>query len=290
MGEVVLKLKGVCKEFPGVKALDGVDLEVREGEVMALLGENGAGKSTIFHAVLGLIRPDSGKITVLGKDSQEITAKDKQKLGAALSDSGFSGNLTIQDIISVLEKLYDDFNKNFFMKQVEIFGLPYKKKLKDFSTGMKAKLKVLIAISHQAKLLLLDEPTAGLDVVARNEVLDLIRDYMAEDEERAVLISSHISSDLESLCDDFYMLKDGKIIFHEETDVLLDQYVVLKVDEAQYEKLDKSFILKVQKENYGYACLTNENAFYIENYPQIIIEKAAIDEIVTMLSGGDEQC
>lgn len=179
---------------------------------------------------------------------------------------------------------------NFFMKQVEIFGLPYKKKLKDFSTGMKAKLKVLIAISHQAKLLLLDEPTAGLDVVARNEVLDLIRDYMAEDEERAVLISSHISSDLESLCDDFYMLKDGKIIFHEETDVLLDQYVVLKVDEAQYEKLDKSFILKVQKENYGYACLTNENAFYIENYPQIIIEKAAIDEIVTMLSGGDEQC
>ena len=136
----------------------------------------------------------------------------------------------------------------------------------------------------------MDEPTAGLDVVARNEVLDLIRDYMAEDEERAVLISSHISSDLESLCDDFYMLKDGKIIFHEETDVLLDQYVVLKVDEAQYEKLDKSFILKVQKENYGYVCLTNENAFYIENYPQIIIEKAAIDEIVTMLSGGDEQC
>lgn len=284
----MLKIDHLVKNY-NTFSLD-CSLEVLPGQITGLVGKNGAGKSTIFHAVQGLIRPDSGKITVLGKDSQEITAKDKQKLGAALSDSGFSGNLTIQDIISVLEKLYDDFNKNFFMKQVEIFGLPYKKKLKDFSTGMKAKLKVLIAISHQAKLLLLDEPTAGLDVVARNEVLDLIRDYMAEDEERAVLISSHISSDLESLCDDFYMLKDGKIIFHEETDVLLDQYVVLKVDEAQYEKLDKSFILKVQKENYGYACLTNENAFYIENYPQIIIEKAAIDEIVTMLSGGDEQC
>lgn len=284
----MLKIDHLVKNY-NTFSLD-CSLEVLPGQITGLVGKNGAGKSTIFYAVLGLIRPDSGKITVLGKDSQEITAKDKQKLGAALSDSGFSGNLTIQDIISVLEKLYDDFNKNFFMKQVEIFGLPYKKKLKDFSTGMKAKLKVLIAISHQAKLLLLDEPTAGLDVVARNEVLDLIRDYMAEDEERAVLISSHISSDLESLCDDFYMLKDGKIIFHEETDVLLDQYVVLKVDEAQYEKLDKSFILKVQKENYGYVCLTNENAFYIENYPQIIIEKAAIDEIVTMLSGGDEQC
>lgn len=284
----MLKIDHLVKNY-NTFSLD-CSLEVLPGQITGLVGKNGVGKSTTFHAVLGLLRPDSGKITLLGKDSQEITAKDKQKLGVVLSDSGFSGNLTIQDIIPVLEKLYDDFNKNFFMKQVEIFGLPYKKKLKDFSTGMKAKLKVLIAISHQAKLLLLDEPTAGLDVVARNEVLDLIRDYMAEDEERAVLISSHISSDLESLCDDFYMLKDGKIIFHEETDVLLDQYVVLKVDEAQYEKLDKSFILKVQKENYGYACLTNENAFYIENYPQIIIEKAAIDEIVTMLSGGDEQC
>ena len=282
----MLKIDHLVKNY-NTFSLD-CSLEVLPGQITGLVGKNGAGKSTTFHAVL--LRPDSGKITLLGKDSQEITAKDKQKLGVVLSDSGFSGNLTIQDIIPVLEKLYDDFNKDFFMKQVEIFGLPYKKKLKDFSTGMKAKLKVLIAISHQAKLLLLDEPTAGLDVVARNEVLDLIRDYMAEDEERAVLISSHISSDLESLCDDFYMLKDGKIIFHEETDVLLDQYVVLKVDEAQYEKLDKSFILKVQKENYGYACLTNENAFYIENYPQIIIEKAAIDEIVTMLSGGDEQC
>ena len=284
----MLKIDHLVKNY-NTFSLD-CSLEVLPGQITGLVGKNGAGKSTTFHAVRGLLRPDSGKITLLGKDSQEITAKDKQKLGVVLSDSGFSGNLTIQDIIPVLEKLYDDFNKDFFMKQVEIFGLPYKKKLKDFSTGMKAKLKVLIAISHQAKLLLLDEPTAGLDVVARNEVLDLIRDYMAEDEERAVLISSHISSDLESLCDDFYMLKDGKIIFHEETDVLLDQYVVLKVDEAQYEKLDKSFILKVQKENYGYVCLTNENAFYIENYPQIIIEKAAIDEIVTMLSGGDEQC
>ena len=288
--DYVLETRGLEKKIKNENIIKGISLKVPKGETYGLLGPNGAGKSTTFHAVLGLLRPDSGKITLLGKDSQEITAKDKQKLGVVLSDSGFSGNLTIQDIIPVLEKLYDDFNKDFFMKQVEIFGLPYKKKLKDFSTGMKAKLKVLIAISHQAKLLLLDEPTAGLDVVARNEVLDLIRDYMAEDEARAVLISSHISSDLESLCDDFYMLKDGKIIFHEETDVLLDQYVVLKVDEAQYEKLDKSFILKVQKENYGYACLTNENAFYIENYPQIIIEKAAIDEIVTMLSGGDEQC
>ena len=236
----MLKIDHLVKNY-NTFSLD-CSLEVLPGQITGLVGKNGAGKSTTFHAVLGLLRPDSGKITLLGKDSQEITAKDKQKLGVVLSDSGFSGNLTIQDIIPVLEKLYDDFNKDFFMKQVEIFGLPYKKKLKDFSTGMKAKLKVLIAISHQAKLLLLDEPTAGLDVVARNEVLDLIRDYMAEDEERAVLISSHISSDLENLCDDLYMIDNGKIIFHEDSDVLLSDYALLKVDDKQFNQLDKQYI------------------------------------------------
>ena len=134
--------------------------------------------------------------------------------------------------------------------------LPLNKRLKDFSTGMKAKLKVIAAISHNAKLLILDEPTAGLDVIARDELLEMLRDFMEADSEHAILISSHISSDLEALCDDLYMIHDGKVILHEDTDVLLSEYAVIKADESAYNKLDKQYILHVKKESYGDSCLT----------------------------------
>ena len=153
---------------------------------------------------------------------------------------------------------------------------------------MKAKLKVLCALTHKAKFLLLDEPTAGLDVMARESILNLFREYMEEDGERTILISSHISSDLEGLCDDIYMIHEGRIIFHEDTDVLLNQYGLLKVDEKQFEELDKRYLLKKRKEHYGYACLTKEKQYYIENYPDIVVEKGTVDELIAMMIGGNE--
>ena len=151
---------------------------------------------------------------------------------------------------------------------------------------MKAKLKVLVAISHNARLLLLDEPTAGLDVIARDELLDLLRSFMEQDEERSILISSHISGDLESLCDDLYMIHDGKIVLHEDTDVLLSDYALLKVNTEQYETLEKQYILKVKKESFGYCCLTDQKQFYLDNYPQIVIENGTIDNVITMMIRG----
>lgn len=179
--------------------------------------------------------------------------------------------------------------KSLFIEQVQKFQLPMNKQIKEFSTGMKAKLKVLVAISHNAKLLILDEPTAGLDVIARDELLEMLREFLEKDEERSILISSHISSDLESLCDDLYMIHDGKIILHEDTDVLLSDYALLKVDAEQYSKLDKQFILRSKKETYGYSCLTNQKQYYMENYPKIAIEKGTIDEVITMMIRGTEQ-
>ena len=185
--------------------------------------------------------------------------------------------------------MYSKFDKSLFIEQVQKFQLPMNKQIKEFSTGMKAKLKVLVAISHNAKLLILDEPTAGLDVIARDELLDMLREFLEKDEERSILISSHISSDLESLCDDLYMIHDGKIILHEDTDVLLSDYALLKVDAEQYSKLDKQFILRSKKETYGYSCLTNQKQYYMENYPKIAIEKGTIDEVITMMIRGTEQ-
>ena len=220
-----------------VKKYDGFQLDctmtVEEGCVTGLIGRNGAGKSTAFKAALGLIRVDGGSVTLDGKDVTKLPAGEKENIGVVLSDSGFSGYLDIKDVVCILKSMYKNFRKEEFLERCKQFGLPLDKQIKDFSTGMKAKLKVLVAMSYGAKLLILDEPTSGLDVVARDEILDMLRDYM-ECEGNSILISSHISSDLESLCDDVYMIDNGKIVLHEETNVLLDEFGVLKVTDAQY--------------------------------------------------------
>lgn len=194
--------------------------------------------------------------------------------------------MTVADTVPILSNLYKDFDKPFFLEQIKKGGLPENKKIKEFSTGMKAKLKIITAISHNAGLLILDEPTAGLDVVARDELLDLLREFMEKDENRAILISSHISGDLESLCDDVYMIHEGKIILHEDTDVLLSDYAVLKMDERQYDMLDKQYILRSRKESFGYSCLTNQRQYYQDNYPKLAVIKGTIDEVITMMIRG----
>lgn len=282
----MLKIEHLKKQY-GNFSLD-CSLEVKRGYITGLIGQNGAGKSTTFKAVLGLISADGGKINILGKDLREFTAEDKESLGVVLSDSGFGGYLTIKDLIPIMKSLYKSFDNSFFMDQARRFQLPTDKKINDFSTGMKAKLKVLIAISHDARLLILDEPTLGLDVIARDELLEMLRKFMEENEERSILISSHISSDLETLCDDIYMIHEGKVILHEDTDVLLSDYALLKVTEEQFSKIDKQYILRFKKEAYGYNCLTRQKQYYIENYPEVAIDQGTIDEVILMMIRGEK--
>lgn len=264
-------------------------LSVRPGYVTGLIGRNGAGKSTTFKLLLGLTRPDGGSGTILDKPLNALTAADRQHIGVVLSDACFNGHLTINDIVPILAALFDHFNKENFLRRASDMGLPLKKKINQFSTGMLAKLKVLIATSHDAKLLILDEPTAGLDPLARDDLLDELRAFMEEDDERAILISSHISSDLENLCDDLYMLHDGHIIFHEDTDVLLSDYAVLKTTPEQFAALDKTHIQRVKKENYGYACLTDQKQYYHDNYPDVVLEHSGIDDVFALMIRGEKQ-
>ena len=151
---------------------------------------------------------------------------------------------------------------------------------------MRAKLRVLVAISHKADLLIMDEPTAGLDVEARNEILDLLRQYLLEHEQCSILITSHISTDLEGLCDDIYLIHDGKIILHEDTDTILSNYAILKVDENTYRQIDKNYLLSTKRDSFGYTCFTSEKQYYAENYPGIVIENGNIDDLILMMTGG----
>ncbi len=280
----MIRLEHVRKQYKDF-TLD-CSMKVETNCITGLIGANGSGKSTTFKTILGLIQVNGGEVELLGKPVEKITAKDKERIGVVLADSGFSGYLTIKDITAIMRGMYQEFEEEEFLRKCEYFKLPLNKRVKEFSTGMKRKLQVLAAISHKAELLILDEPTAGLDVVARDELLNMLREYM-ETEGRSILISSHISSDLEDFCDDIYMIDDGKIVLHEETDVLTEEYGLLKVSEEQYEKLDKEYILRHKKEEFGYSCLTDQKQFYQENYPDIVVEKGSIDELIMMMIRGE---
>lgn len=282
----MLEIKGLVKDYGDFRL--NCSMKVGKGCITGLVGQNGAGKSTTFKAALGLISCDSGEVSILGKPSSELTARDRQKMGVALNNSGFSGYLRVKDIVPVLRAMYPEFDEGKFKNICRKFSVPENKMIKDFSTGMKAKLKVIVAVTHNAEFLLLDEPTSGLDVVTRRDVMDLLREYMEENEDRSILISSHISTDLEGLCDDIYMIHNGQIVLHEDTDVLLNNYALIKADREQFARLDKEYILKVRRERYGYDCLTNQKQYYRENYPDVVVEQGNLDEVIAMMIGGED--
>lgn len=280
----MITMKNVRKTY-GTFQMD-LSMEIPSGQITGLVGKNGAGKSTAIKLILGLTEAESGEIAVFGKDIHQLSMTEKAQIGASLADSGFSTYLNIVDVQKILAKMYPNFDSTYFERGCRKLRLPEKKRIREYSTGMKAKLRVLTALSHHAKLLIMDEPTAGLDVEARNYILDMLRAYMAEDEERSILITSHIASDLEHLCDDIYLIHNGTLMLHEDTDVILEQYGVLKVSEEQFANLDREYLLKTQKTSYGYACFTNHKDFYQENCPGIVVENGSIDELILIMTGG----
>lgn len=282
---MLLRLENVKKTYQNFTL--HCSMEVKEGCITGLIGANGAGKSTTFKAVLGLIHTDGGTMERLGKKQGEFTAKDREEIGVVLAESTFCGTFTIKDTAAIMENMYERFDKKKFLEKCTKYDFPTDKQIREFSTGMKAKFKLLSAMSHEARLLILDEPTVGLDNVARSEMLDEMRQYM-EEEGRAILISSHISQDLEGLCDDLYFIRNGEIIFHEDTDVILSDYAVLKVGRQQYAELDKRYIDYRKEESFGYRLLTREKQFYLDNYPSLAVEKGNIDDVMLLMVKGEK--
>ena len=280
----MIKIENLVKNYSGFSL--NISLDLPKGQVSGLVGKNGAGKSTTIKSILGLIKPDGGSVKVFGKEASVLSSRDKENIGVALSESGFNNYLTVGSIITILKNTYASFDEQLFRRLCQELGLPLDKQVKDFSTGMKAKLRVIVAITHKARLLIMDEPTSGLDVEARNEVLEILRNYLAENEDCSILISSHISSDLENLCDDIYLINNGRIILHEDTDNLLDKYGVIKVDEDKFSTIDKAHLIAYRKEKFGYSLFTDEKQYYMENYPGVVIEKGSIDDLILIMAGG----
>lgn len=276
-----IALDHVMKHYPDFD-LD-VTMEVPDDTITALIGTNGSGKTTTFRLMLGLARPDGGEGTILGEPIRRVGVNVKSRTGVTFGDSTFVPTFTLNDEIAERKRFYTTFDEQWCRAQLQRFTLPLNRQIQEFSTGMLAKCKTIMAMAHRPELLILDEPTAGLDVIARNEVLDLLREYM-EIPGRSMLISSHIATDLENLCDDFYLIDRGRIRMHETIDALHDEYAVLTLTDDQMSAADPRYILAKQRTPGGWKAITDERGFYEENLPGAAICGASIDEIITLMS------
>ena len=275
-----VEVKELTKKFKGF-TLDHVSFSLPAGCIMGLVGENGAGKSTTLKLLLNMIQKDSGRITILGKDEKNI---DKNEIGVVFDECRFHESFTAKDINQVLKSIFQRWNEQQFFDYLNRFEVPSNKKLKEFSRGMKMKISIAAAVSHDTKLLLLDEPTSTLDPVVRDEMLDIFYDFIS-DEHHSIIISSHIVSDLEKVCDYIAFMHKGKMILCEEKDRLLQECRLAQMSEAEFSAIDKDEIIGSRKTPFGITAVIRKTAAaQIRNTQPINLE----DLFVYMIRGEEK--
>lgn len=280
----MLSIRGLSKRYMNFSVED-VTFNVPDGTVVGLIGENGAGKSTIIKSVLGAVHPDGGEILVDGMPLDKLDRRGRQKISFVLDDMGLPMELTLSMLDKVLSNIFEKWDSAKFKSLVQKFGLPEKKMLREFSKGMKMKATIAVALSYESNLLILDEPTSGLDPVVRDDILEMIYDYNRQNG-RAALISSHITTDLEKICDYIVYIHGGKVIFNEEKDELLSRYAIYSTDEKQLAELDKTAVVKVLHRDYGVDILASK-----EKMPQDFeYRPVSLDDIMLFYSKGESIC
>lgn len=280
----MLSIRGLSKRYMNFSVED-VTFNVPDGTVVGLIGENGAGKSTIIKSVLGAVHPDGGEILVDGMPLDKLDRRGRQKISFVLDDMGLPMELTLSMLDKVLSNIFEKWDSAKFKALVQKFGLPEKKMLREFSKGMKMKATIAVALSYESNLLILDEPTSGLDPVVRDDILEMIYDYNRQNG-RAALISSHITTDLEKICDYIVYIHGGKVIFNEEKDELLSRYAIYSTDEKQLAELDKTAVVKVLRRDYGVDILASK-----EKMPRDFeYRPVSLDDIMLFYSKGESIC
>ena len=284
--EATIKVKNLNKKYEGFE-LKNISFEIPEGSIVGLIWENGAGKTTTIKSILNIIKSE-GEIQVFGKNIKQNEKEIKSKLGVVLDDSFLSEYLTPKKINSIMKNFYNTWDKKLFENYIKIFKLPENKMIKDFSSGMKMKLKIATAISHKPQILILDEPTSGLDPIVRNEILDIFRQFIAEDEKRSILISTHITTDLEHISDYIMFIKNGEITLNLPTSEILENYGIIKCDEKDFSKIAKEDYEYYRKEKYQYEVLVNNKKMIKSKYGISTIDKASIEDIMLFYIKGEK--
>ena len=273
MSNYAIEIKDLVKQFDNFM-LGPINLAIPKGTIVGYIGQNGAGKSTTIKLLLGLLNKDSGEIKILDEiNPSSVGLKDK--LGIVFDDLLVPEEMTLIDVEKFCSRVYSKWNKNSFYRFKEKFNLPDKKIIKNYSRGMKMKLSMAVALSHNAELLILDEATSGLDPIVREEILDLLLDFM-QDENHTILISSHILSDLEKVADYIAFINDGKILFMETKDELKENYGICTLSNEEVTSIDEEAIVGRRVHSFGQELLVKKNL--IPN--GIIFQKPSIEDIM----------
>ena len=276
--ENVIEIKDVVKDYGDFK-LDHISFNVPEGSVCGFIGQNGAGKTTTIKLILDIIKRDGGEIKVFGENIDVNSAALRENIGVVFDEMGFHDFMTAKDLNIMMKNIYKNWDEELFFEYLKKFSLPSKKKCGDFSRGMRMKLQIAVALSHHAKLLVMDEPTSGLDPIVRNEMINIFRDFVVE-EDHTILLSSHITGDLEKIADEVVFIDGGKIVLAGNKDEILEKHAILKCKKDEAALISKSLIVGMEQSSFGVEILVNDRNAAGKLYPEMVLESAALEEIM----------
>ena len=280
-----IEVRGLCKSY-GDFALKDVDLTLPGGSILGLIGENGAGKTTVIKCILNLIHRDAGTIRLLGYDNVKEERLAKEDVGIVLDECFFHDNLRPRDVGRILAPPFHPWDEALFRNYLDKFGLPEKKLIKEFSRGMKMKLSLSAALAHRPKLLILDEATAGLDPVVRDEILEEFLGFI-RDEDHAVLMSSHITSDLEKVADYIAYIHQGQVVLSDSKDNILDSYGRVGCTAAQLAAIAPQDVLRTRRGAFGCEALVQDRAAFARKYPELMVERTTLEDIMLFVGKGE---
>ena len=273
-----IEIKNLTKKYDGFK-LDGISFNVPKGSIMGFIGQNGAGKTTTINSILNIIPWDSGEIKLLGKNIPEQEYEAKKNISAIFDQFPFNEELSAKQLSTILGGIWKEWDEDRFLDLLERFQLPFKKKFAQFSKGMKMKLQIAAGLSHNAKLLIMDEATTGLDPVVRNEILDIFLEYL-QNEENSILMSSHITTDLEKVADMVTFIDKGKILLSGVKDELLEEHAVLKVSKNDFKDFDRNDYISARVSDFGVSVMVSDRDKAERKFSGAVIDKTSLEEIM----------
>ena len=278
-----IEITGLVKKYDDKFQLGKLDLTIPKGVIVGLIGENGAGKTTLLKAILNIVQTDKGTIKINGRDNHE--EKTKENIGVVLDNMFFPEILNAKDIELVMKGIAKNWDTELYYNYLKEFSLPIDKPLKALSKGMRKKLEIATALSHHPDILILDEATSGLDPVIRNEILDIFLKFI-QDENHTIILSTHITSDLEHIADKIVFLDQGKIVLDQDRDEIIDHYGILKCDPDKMEQVKKEDYISYRKNKYDIEFLVNNREKIRKKYPNFIVDKISLEELMLFMIKG----